>query len=500
MRSIGQYLLSMAAVLVFSVTAAYASSAGQPDSLKLAALDAKLDEYIMAISRESLEVQKQECDFIIESAADPVVRNRIANKVYTAYLESPLMGAEAVAIHIFDKWFLSGNASMGSDLAFLNARIHADFNRQSLLGCKAPELRMRNRNDGWEDVLPQTSGRYAVLYFYDADCAKCKVQSILLRNLLDVEDYPVDLYAVYTGDDRSEWEQYVSERLEFDSGVVTVKHLWDPEIDSDYQRKYGVIQTPRMFLIAPDGMILGRGLDAKALSQMLEAVFSEKLLNYGGQESEALYDMVFGENEHEVSKKDVEAVADHIYASTLEKGDTVMFRQMTGDLLYYLSARRGEAFKEGMGYLIDNHILGQGKVWKSQDDSLKVVGMALIMDDLLSKAVPGSRLTDIKVPGTILSVRGEKEAVKPLKRIGGKKNFIMFLAEGCNICAAEKKALQKLVSGDRRVKGFLVNVDELMEVHPELASSLFDLFDLTSLPFIIESDAKGRVVRRYVSF
>ena len=210
--------------------------------------------------------------------------------------------------------------------------------------------------------------------------------------------------------------------------------------------------------------------------------------------------MVFGENEHEVSKKDVEAVADHIYASTLEKGDTVMFRQMTGDLLYYLSARRGEAFKEGMGYLIDNHILGQGKVWKSQDDSLKVVGMALIMDDLLSKAVPGSRLTDIKVPGTILSVRGEKEAVKPLKRIGGKKNFIMFFAEGCNICSAEKKALQKLVSGDRRVKGFLVNVDELMEVHPELASSLFDLFDLTSLPFIIESDAKGRVVRRYVSF
>ena len=76
----------------------------------------------------------------------------------------------------------------------------------------------------------------------------------------------------------------------------------------------------------------------------------------------------------------------------------------------------------------------------------------------------------------------------------------MFFAEGCNICAAEKKALQKLVSGDRRVKGFLVNVDELMEVHPELASSLFDLFDLTSLPFIIESDAKGRVVRRYVSF
>lgn len=500
MRSIGQYLLCLAAVLGFSVTAVYASSAGQPDSLKLAALDAKLDEYLMAISRESLEVQQQECDFIIESAEDPVVRNRIANKVYTAYLESPLMGAEAVAIHIFDKWFLSGDASMESDMDLLNARIHADFNRQSLLGCKAPGLRMRNRDDGWEDVLPQTGGRYVVLYFYDADCAKCKIQSILLRNLLDVEDYPVDLFAVYTGDDRSEWEQYVSERLEFDSDIVTVRHLWDPEVDSDYQRKYGVIQTPRMFLIAPDGTILGRGLDAKALSQMLESVFSDKQLNYGGQKSEALYDMVFGENEREVNRQDVESVADHIAASTLAKGDTVMFRQMTGDLLYYLSARRGEAFKEGMDYLIDNHILGQSKVWKSQDDSLKIVGMAQVMDDLLSKAVPGSRLPDIKVPGTLLSVCGEKQAAKPLKRIGGKRNFIMFFAEGCSICAAEKKALLKLVSGDRRIKGFLVNVDELLEARPELASRLFDLFDLTSLPFIIESDAKGRIVRRYVSF
>ena len=62
-----------------------------------------------------------------------------------------------------------------------------------------------------------------------------------------------------------------------------------------------------------------------------------------------------------------------------------MFRQMTGDLLYYLSAKRGEAFKEGMDYLIDNYILGRNDVWKSQDDSLKVTGMAMVMDDLLSK-------------------------------------------------------------------------------------------------------------------
>lgn len=500
MRQIGQYLLLLTVALVLSGPVSHAVSVIQPDSLKMAALDAKLEEYLKAISHESLEVQMQECDFIIESTADSALRNKVAQKIYFSYLESPLMGSEGVAVHVFDKWFLSGVASLGSELAFLNARIHADFNRQSLLGCKAPELKMRNRDDVWEDVMPQTDGRYAVLYFYDADCAKCKIQGILLRNLLDLEDYPIDFFAVYVGDDRAEWDRYVSERLSFDSDKVAVRHLWDPEIESDYQRKYGVIQTPRMFLIAPDGTVLGRGLDAKALSQMLQNIFSEKKLNYGSKESEALYDMVFGENEGDAAAKDVEAVADHISASTLEKGDTLMFRQMTGDLLYYLSAKRGEAFKEGMNYLVDNYILSRNDVWKSQDDSLKVVGMALVMDDLLSKAVPGSPVPDVKVPGTLLSRKGSKDVVRHLDRIGGRDNYIMFFAEGCSICAAGKEALQKIVSEDRKVKAFLVNMDALLESDPELASRLFDAFDLTSLPFILETDAKGTVLRRYISF
>ena len=500
MRLIGRYLLALAAALFFSVAAAYASSADQPDSLKLAALDARLEEYLKAISLESFEVQMQECDFIIESTADSALRNKVAQKIYFSYLESPLMGAEAVAIHVFDKWFETGKTSLGGELALLNARIHADFNRQSLLGYKAPDLTMRDLSGECICVFPRVTDRFTVLYFYDTDCAKCSIQTILLRNLLASEDYPVDFYAVYTGGDREKWSRYVSDHMSIDSGSVRSCHLWDPEVDSDFQRKYGVIQTPRLFLISPDGTVLGRGLDAKALSQMLQGIFSEKKLDYGSKESEDLYNVVFGEDAGSVSVNDVVSVADHIAASTLEKGDTVMFRQMTGDLLYYLSAKRGEAFKEGMDYLIDNYILGRNDVWKSQDDSLKVTGMAMVMDDLLSKAVPGSRVVNLKLSGDLVSRNGTKKVVRPLNKIGGRRNYIMFFAEGCSVCAAEKAALQKVLDSDRKAKAFLVNMDAILESDPGLASRLFDMFDLTSLPFILETDAKGQVVRRYVSF
>ena len=71
------------------------------------------------------------------------------------------------------------------------------------------------------------------------------------------------------------------------------------------------------------------------------------------------------------------------------------------------------------------------------------------------------------------------------------------------MCAAEKEAMRAILNDSdksRGVKVFLVDVDDLLMTDPSLASALFDAFDLTSLPLIIEIDAKGSIVRRYISF
>ena len=213
--------------------------------------------------------------------------------------------------------------------------------------------------------------------------------------------------------------------------------------------------------------------------------------------------MIFGKDGVPETKSEVVSVADHISESTLNKGDTEMFRQLMGDLMYYLSSKRQEAYKEGLDYVIDEYILSRPTVWRSQDDSLKIVGMARVMDDLLSKAAPDTSVPSIKVPGEFVTARKEKMTEKSLDKLGGKRNFIMFFAEGCNVCAAEKKAMRAMMEDKEASKGvivFLVNVDEILATRPELASDLFDLFDLTSLPFILETDRKGVVVRRYISF
>jgi hypothetical protein len=85
------------------------------DSLTQKALSEKLSEYYLAMEREGTDVQKQECDFLIDAATDSLVRQYVALDIYDHYMNSPVMGSEAVAIHVLDNWFMTGKVKMKSE-------------------------------------------------------------------------------------------------------------------------------------------------------------------------------------------------------------------------------------------------------------------------------------------------------------------------------------------------------------------------------------------------
>ena len=535
------------ASIILSLLLAVTLSAQSVDSSKFSALGQKLSEYYDAIERESLSVQEDECDFLIETATEPDIRQFIAQNIYDHYMASKMMGAENVAVHVFDKWFAYGKLPMSSPVVFSDAKVHADFNRQSLIGRRAPALQMEAQDGSVVDVFgsgavgsvatvgsgavgsgtssvssEDSAGRHSVLFFYDAGCPNCKLQMRLLNALFAAKDYPVDMYAVYVGDDRTKWMEYSAGEFPSSTLNFKVQHLWDPDLSSDFQRKYGVTKTPRMFLVNQDGIIIGRGLDAPALEIMLDGIYAPKEMVYGTRESEELFDGIFAAYDGKPSEGAVKGIADYVYDRTLKAGDIQVFKQLAGDYLYYLSTRRGEGFKEGMRYHIDKNILSQSEVWTSEDDSLKVVGFAQMMSELLSKALPGTKIPSVKVSGELYTWRqvrkqsGKDIAPKTVSRwldkLKGDENMIIFYTEGCEICTAEKAAALELLSRasdpslskDERTKYmnqnvFMVNVDALMKDNPSLATRLMDLFDLSSLPYIISTDSDGIILRRYLS-
>ena len=474
-----------------------AMASAQLDTAVTEALGKKLDEYILAIGKEPAQVKCEEVDFLIGSCSDSLVRQFTALKLYSGYVESKLMGDETVAIHIYDRWFAPGEVKMHSEIDFLNARIFAEFNRQSLIGNRAPELVMEDMDGRMVSLFGDTGygGRLSVLFFYDSGCPTCKAESIMLRNILGESKYKVDFYAVYTGQSKEAWLGFISGYLRFDNPGCRVVHLWDPEVKSGYQMKYGILQTPGLFLVSKTGVILGRKLDSFALKQLLDIYCSPA--EYGSEESAAFYDMLFSGYGKNPGCSQVKSVCDGIASRTLAKGDTLSFRQMTGDLMYWLGSNRGEGLKCGLGYLIDRYIEGERGVWTDSGDSLKVLAYAGILKDLLGKGAEGRRLPAIEVSGTMKSRGKDKTVETRLDRL--RDVTVIFYTEGCNYCREELHAADSISRADRKAKFLAVDIDAVIDSSADTAGALFDSLDLSVLPYITTVDRKGCVTRKYVS-
>lgn len=278
------FLRSAAAGLVLLLTAAAASAQerrtlnfpeNRQDTLKTAApasvedfarLDSLLQRFYKALEFVSFEDKCSEVQFLISTCTDSLTRQRVALSIFDHYRDSKVMGEEAVAIYLYDNWFEPGKVHFQGQMDKMDAEMFVRFNRQSLIGCDAPQITLR-KPCGGKVTIPR-QGKVSVLFFYDTSCAKCRLTAELMPAALADVDFQFDLYAIDCGSDRRAWKRF---RKNFKSlnKNIRIHHLWDPEIDSDYPLKYAVIGTPRIFCIEPQGTIIGRRLELDSLREVL---------------------------------------------------------------------------------------------------------------------------------------------------------------------------------------------------------------------------------------
>lgn len=457
-------------------------------------LGSKLEEYFTALAGENAAVQSAECDYLIESCQDSLVRQYVAIKIYDHYLRSHIMGDDAVAVHIADKWFLSGAIAMKTEEDLLNARIYAEFNRSSLIGADAPVLTLFAPDGSTVDV--PAAGGYSVLYFYDTACSTCKLETARLKRMVEEAEYPLDIFAVYTGQDADAWKTW---RENFEG----VTHLWDPSISSDWQRQYGILKTPGLFLISPAGKILGRGLDTPALKILLNQQYSKGQYLYGESGQMERYRQLFSAYGDTLKVSHILEVADYLAARTFGEGDQDSFKQIAGDFLYYLSSRKEEVYKDACKPFVERYIKGLPEVWSTEEDKAQVVSLGEMLVDLTSRTPVGSVVPDITVHGTLrrkpcLFRKGSKEGVFSLPKLKGNPTYILFYTGDCPYCRETMEAVDALVKSNRRTQVLVVDMDALFTDYPEEARLMLDTFDLSGMPFVLQLDRKGVVQHRYV--
>lgn len=345
----------------------------------------------------------------------------MAGLFFDFFSRCPIMGSEAVAVHIADAYFLNGKLKWPDDDSYPELYAFAEFNRSSLLGRDAPVLVMDDINGSVVDVRAVRSP-FKVLYFYDDGCATCARQTPLLAELLNNYEGggQVAFFAVYTQSDRQAWERYAGEHFaSIDNPHVTVYNLWDPELDSDFQMKYGVLTTPAMFLLDSENKIIGRKLDSDALGRLLQIKdsFRSSLLKMLDNFTDAA-----GVSEESIMQ---------LVAMLFERsdGNVDTFKTILYEIFkYYRSIPLAEA-QAGAARVAEDFILGVDGNWAPE--TLEEVRWNL---EKMSLNPVGEKAVD----EMLYNKKGAKK-----RMLAGRKPYtvLFFNIAYCKDCAAYKEAL-----------------------------------------------------------
>ena len=466
-----------------------------------------LNEYTRALDAYGAAYKSAECDDIIAYCRNDSTRHFAARHLFRHYMDSPLMGDEAVAIHLYDRWFASAIPFTSEEEAFA-AKIFVDANRQSLLGMPAPALRLY---DGDDNEVTLTDGRLRVLYFYATDCSVCKLYSKQLETLLSRLARPVDLVAVYTGKDRESWEKYVRERLSWKADQVRIFNLWDGEGKGEFAPRYGVLSTPRLFLVDTDGTIIGRRLDPMALQMLFNLIEQDNQYAYGDKSSRKLFEGLLPVDDLTIPA--ITETMSLIQRISQDKGDPTVYRHMTGDLLYYLNSHEDERTIEVCDWFIDEYILSDKIKWKGENDSLSVLHLAEFLRGLHGKAALGTPVPAVRayveevVPdATKIGLKGKYrlDVLKKRCRFKKREMLLVFYDSACSDCREQLAKARELACGLPDASGseppvvILINVeDNMARLNEKERQALLDAFDLSSLPYLLRLAPDGAITRRY---
>lgn len=484
-------------LLLLTLLTALALHAAVPDSSRFTRLGEKLDNYVAAIAEAPLPEQETECDFLISSCQDSLDRQFVTVRLYDIFLNSKRMGAENVAVHIADDWILSGKVAMYNELDYINVYAYAEFNRSSLIGKAAPSLTLQDRSGNPVPVAPQGgTGRFVALYFYAPGCATCRVTTPSLLRVLSSWKEDVDLIAVNVDADASAFERYLSSHPDF---AAAGTHLWDPDKESDFQRLYGVTQTPQLLLIDPDGIIVGRRLDPPALQQLLSEAFDL----YSGtlaDEAASLMETVFSTYAGQaVTAEDVMDVAGMIEQRTGGQGR--QYKMLTAALLRHVSSRRGHGYRFGADRLSRESILARPDVWNTAMDRLLVVDHVRLLVSLMDDYAPvGSRIArGLRLHGTLYRGDSAREGrIRVRGCIFSTADYLVFYQSGCESCRELLESLEAYRTAHPWTRVLLVDMDRLTESYPDEAESVLTHFDVSSLPHIIHLSPCGQVLDKYL--
>lgn len=185
--------------------------------------------------------------------------------LYNMTNQSKIMGMDAALVRLADKYYLSGEADWADKKFIDDLREQVDGIRYTLVGLKAPDLRMPSADGQWYK-LSEVRAPYTILAFWEPSCGHCKKEIPKLNDVIwkKYAKHGVKIFAVYCQVDEKPWKEFIDEH-----NLDEWMNVWDPYGHSHYRKYYNIKSTPTFFVLDETKTIVAKKLGVEQIDDFL---------------------------------------------------------------------------------------------------------------------------------------------------------------------------------------------------------------------------------------
>ncbi|MCX7769184.1 MAG: DUF5106 domain-containing protein [Flavobacteriales bacterium] len=208
--------------------------------------------------------------------------------ITSTYERSPIMGMEAVFVHMAKKYYTRDKAFWADSATISKIQERARALEPLLIGKPAPNLILPDTALKTWYNLSKVDAPYTILVFWSPECGHCQKAMPKLKEIYDQwKSKGVKVYAVCTERNMEKWKSFVREKnldwinvavhpimAEKPEKFVIEQRLTDVQ-SLNFHKTYDIYSTPQIYVLDRKKTIVGRRLSVEDLEGFLKKLFEK---------------------------------------------------------------------------------------------------------------------------------------------------------------------------------------------------------------------------------
>lgn len=235
----------------------------------------KINQYLEQLTPKHPDSVGLSIDRIVDKTRpNKEVFKIVVGNLLNKYANSKIMGYDAIYVHMVERYYMSKEAYWVDSLTLSKMEDRAMKISPTMIGRKAPELRMMDVNNKFTSLHNDVQGDYIIVYFWDYDCGHCKEITPKLAELFNtrLKDKNVKLFTISINGNIEKWKESL-QKYGLDTYGINVQ---DHARKTNFGTQYDILSTPRIFLLDKDKIIKAKHFAVDQLEEILNQLVSPK--------------------------------------------------------------------------------------------------------------------------------------------------------------------------------------------------------------------------------